>query len=667
MNSLLAVRDAQITAADAAIAALQAAGYQTAPQVALAIATALLPHPTQAILDAALALRDALDGHDSEILALQSAGPFASSSDLTAAETSLQSAIDAILAQLAALTTGGGTNLINAQAWPGEITWDWLVGTNQIRNLHATAPLSVSVQNDNFTLSLACDSYTIAQADAAIAAAITAALLPYETAAQRDAAIAAALAAFSTTVEVDGLIAAALADYSTTAGVNGLITTALADYSTTAQVNGLMATAVGGIDLSNYYERAETYSQAEVNSVVSGAIDSLNITQHRTESQVSSSISDALVPYYTASEVDAAIASNSFNAADYLTRTQSESRYFPNNANPGNAEVFTLVRDSVSIPRQIRGILPRAPLAWSYLFSGTITELRCDAYSKAEADGRYLSSTGYAGTLDGRYLVTNANAGSSEVFTIIRDPSAAPRQLRGILPRAPLGWSHILSGTVTELTCDAWSKTEADGRYATAAAISAVDSRVTALENSGGVPADISCTSLTASSAMNTLNFTASGNTTGVDALFTQDAQMPLLRPISAVDDHLRIAAGIVSTRMVDNDGSTVLAQFSGAEVHMRVPTRCDYQLTIDDVSGPATGLLTNAVSARIGDDLLTINGGTNGVTVLGAGLAVAGVARATTQVRTPTLIADFGQVFLENPKAFKNANHQNLKPLVLI
>ena len=75
-----------------------------------------------------------------------------------------------------------------------------------------------------------------------------------------------------------------------------------------------------------------------------------------------------------------------------------------------------------------------------------------------------------------------------------------------------------------------------------------------------------------------------------------------------AVDDHLRIAAGLVSTRMVDNDGSTALAQFSGAEVHMRVPTRCD--------SGPATGLLTNAVSARIGDDLLTINGGTNGVTV---------------------------------------------------
>ena len=194
----------------------------------------------------------------------------------------------------------------------------------------------------------------------------------------------------------------------------------------------------------------------------------------------------------------------------------------------------------------------------------------------------------------------------------------------------------LLSGTVTELTCDAYSKTEADGRYATAGAISAVDARVTALENSGGVPADISCTSLTASSAVNALNFTATGNTTGVDALFTQDVQTPLLRPISAVDDHLRIAAGLVSTRMVDNDGATVLAQFSGAEVHTRVPTRCDQQLTIDDVSGPATGLLTNAVSARIGDDLLTINGGTNGVTVLGAGLAVAGVASPTRPLPSP-------------------------------
>ena len=650
VNSLLAVRDAQITAADAAIAALQAAGYQTAPQIASAIATALLPHPTQAILDAALALRDArLDGHDSEILALQSAGPFASSSDLTAAETSLQSAIDSILAQLAALSTGGGTNLINAQAWPGEITWDWLVGTNQLRNLHVSAPLSVSVQNENFTLSLACDSYSIAQADAAIAAAITAALLPFETAAQRDAAIAAALTAFSTTAEV-----------------NGLIATALTDYSTTAQVNAAIATAVGGINLSNYYERAETYSQAEVNSVVSGAIDALNITQFRTESQVSTAISDALVQYYTISEVDAAIASNSFDSSQYYTRTQCDNRYFPANANPGNAEVFTLVRDNVSIPRQLRGILPRAPLAWSYLFSGTITELRCDAYSKAEADGRYLSSTGYTSTLDGRYLVTSANPGGAEVFSLIRDASAVPRQLRGILPRAPLGFSNILSGTVTELTCDAWSKTEADGRYGTAAAISAIDARVTTLEGSGGVPADVSCNSLTASSFVNTLNFTATGNTTGVDALFTQDVQTPLVRPISAVDNHLTVAAGLVGIRLVEQDGLTIIADFAGAGIDLEqdVTVRSDRTLACTTLSATVANLGTVAATSSIsttssagilstgkiessadlraplvrtldGEALLTIQGGTSGISLDGD-LLTKGTIRVDTSAPGP-------------------------------
>ena len=410
---------------------------------------------------------------------MQSAGPFATSSDLTAAETSLQSAIDAILAQLAALTTGGG-NLTNAQAWSGEITWDLLLGTNTLRNLQFNAPLSASLQNDNFTLSLACDSYSIAQADAAIAAA----LAPYETAAQRDAAVAAALAAYSSTTETNAAIAAALAQYYTAAQVDTQIATAVAGidlspYYTSAQTDAAITAALVPVTLSNApawganpptwellkgsnvlrnlhlagplsaslqnntdtleidcdsYEEAETYTQAEVNSVVSGAIDALNVAQYRTESQVTQAISDALVPYYTAAQVDAEIAANGFNAADYFTRTQCDNRYFPNNANPGNAEVFTLVRDSVSIPRQMRGILPRAPLAWSYLFSGTIAELRCDAYSKAEADGRYLTSTGYTGTLGGRYLVTNATAGNAEVFTQIRDAVATPR------PRTPPRW-----------------------------------------------------------------------------------------------------------------------------------------------------------------------------------------------------------------------------------
>ena len=225
---------------------------QTAAQVASAIASALLPYVQQTGLDAALALRDArLDGHDTDILALQTASPFATSSDLTAAETSLQSAIDAVLAQLAALTTGGGSNLINAQAWSGEITWDLLLGTNTLRNLHFNAPPlpSVSLQNEGFTLSLACDSYSIAQADSAIAAA----LVPYETAAQRDAAIAAALTAYSTTTETNAAIAAALVQK-----------------YTAAQVDTQIANAVAGIDLSPYYTSAQT--DAAITAALVGAM-----------------------------------------------------------------------------------------------------------------------------------------------------------------------------------------------------------------------------------------------------------------------------------------------------------------------------------------------------------------------------------------------------------
>ena len=313
-------------------------------------------------------------------------------------------------------------------------------------------------------------------------------------------------------------------------------------------------------------------------------------------------------------------------------------------------------------PPQVRGLVPRSPLGSSVLFSGTVLELTCDAYTKSEADGRYVQS-GNLGSLDSRYFPVNGNNGGGGIFPMVIT-TLTPRMIRAILPRAPLSGALILGNAGTlELNCDCYSTSESDLRYytkgqsdaayaplavqaeqqANTSAIGALDSRVTALEGSGGVPADISCTSLTASSFVNTLNFTATGNTTGVDALFTQDVQTPLLRPVSAVDNHLRIAAGLVSTRLVDNDGVTVLAQFSGLEAHMQVPTRCDRRLTIDDVSGPAEGLFTNEISARTGDNLLTINGGVNGVTVLGPGLAVAGTMRATTQVTTPSVVAETG------------------------
>ena len=215
--------------------AIDLAARQTAADVDQRVATALLSYVTQAAFDAALALRDGrLDGHDADILALQSAGPFALPSEITA----LQSAIDSILAEIA--TLGGATNLVNAPAWPGNVTFDLLAGTNQIRNLHAAGPLSIALANDNWTLSFACDAYSKAEADAL--------LLPKAS----ESWVLSTLGNFYTVQEANDAITAALGNYFTQAEVTFNLVAAvteakdytdaqLASYSDTAATNQLIA------------------------------------------------------------------------------------------------------------------------------------------------------------------------------------------------------------------------------------------------------------------------------------------------------------------------------------------------------------------------------------------------------------------------------------------
>ena len=88
--------------------AIDVAARQTAADVDQRVATALLSYLTQTAYQAGQALQDArLDGHDTEILALQNAGPFATAGDLNNLQVTLQSAIDGILAEIA--TLGGAT------------------------------------------------------------------------------------------------------------------------------------------------------------------------------------------------------------------------------------------------------------------------------------------------------------------------------------------------------------------------------------------------------------------------------------------------------------------------------------------------------------------------------------------------------------------------------
>ena len=299
--------------------AIDVAARQTAADVDQRVATALLSYLTQTAYQAGQALQDArLDA-------------FATAGDLSNLQVS---GMDGILAEIA--TLGGATNLVNAPAWLGNVTWDLLAGTNQIRNLHATGPLSIQLANDDWTLSFGCDAYTTQQTDDAIAVAlsnyftraevtativaamdeskgytdtqlvpysttvqmhqaITDALVPYGTAAQRDAAIAAALVGYYDSTQTDAAIVAALASYYTSAQTDAAIAAAAlsngqswtggptfnllrgSNVLRNLSVAGALTASFQNLDdtiliESDSYARSETYTQLETGAAITAAI-----------------------------------------------------------------------------------------------------------------------------------------------------------------------------------------------------------------------------------------------------------------------------------------------------------------------------------------------------------------------------------------------------------
>ena len=151
-------------------------GLDTPLEVDTKIANALLGLATEAFVAAQLA-------RDASITALQGAkadatllASYATNAALSASETTLQSALDAILAELAALQLSGSGGVVNAPAWAGFTTWELVRGSNVVR-------LSAALANGDDTLSITADCYSTAGTDAAI----TAALLAYYTSAQVDA------------------------------------------------------------------------------------------------------------------------------------------------------------------------------------------------------------------------------------------------------------------------------------------------------------------------------------------------------------------------------------------------------------------------------------------------------------------------------------------------
>ena len=357
----------------------------------------------------------------------------------------------------------------------------------------------------------------------------------------------------------------------------------------------------GAVDLSNYYTQAETQSYVA---------NELLAFYPRTE--LDSQLTATFTQYWTSSRTQTEI-NDAIAGAGFLTQALADQRYFAVSAN-GSFE--SLVRTNVT-PPQIKALLPRAPLAANTILSDTTLELTCDAYTKAESDGRYLSSSSFA-PLDARYFARNpAVAEGNGLFHLVQD-QFTPQFIRSLLFRPPLTGGAILgNGSVIEIEADCWSKAQSDGRYPLVATfnslgstVTSIDGRVTALENAPGV-------ALTATSFV----------------------QTPLLQS-AAADLQIRNA----TTTLRAEDG-TLLASFAAGSIGLEqdITVRSDRTLNATTAdfaqffvgSTAATGAFTSSSSItatqQIESDLrvqapllrcdpaasvLTVTGGTQGVLV---------------------------------------------------
>ena len=219
-------------------------GLDTPLEVDTKIANALLGLATEAFVAAQLASRDAsitaLQGAKADATLLAS---YATNAALSASETTLQSALDAILAELAALQLSGSGGVVNAPAWAGFTTWELVRGSNVVRNLHLEAPLSAALANGEDTLSITADCYSVAAADAALAAA----LLAYYTSSQVDALLGDYRTGAAQDAETTGAISAALLAYYTSSQVDAL----LGDYRTASAQDTQTQAAIAGALLAH--------------------------------------------------------------------------------------------------------------------------------------------------------------------------------------------------------------------------------------------------------------------------------------------------------------------------------------------------------------------------------------------------------------------------------
>ena len=127
--------------------------------------------------------------------------------------------------------------------------------------------------------------------------------------------------------------------------------------------------------------------------------------------------------------------------------------------------------------------------------SSATSRIRCDSWTKAEADARFLRTDGLS-PLDARYFVTTPGPeGSGTGIFNLAQTQFVPNIIRNLLCQTPLSCQSILG-------CKSAAKGQSDGRYPLIATFNSLGQRVTDLENAPGVEptADLTVNSLTATS-----------------------------------------------------------------------------------------------------------------------------------------------------------------------
>ena len=336
--TMAALDAALLGKADAsALASLLSAVDGLPLEVDTKIANALLGLATEAFVAAQLASRDAgitaLQASKADTALLAS---YATNAALSASETALQSALDAILAELAALQLSG-SGVVNAPAWAGFTTWELLRGSSVVRNLHFVAPLSAALANGDDTLSITADCYSTAGTDAAI----TAALLAYYTSSQVDTLLGDYRTGTAQDAETTSAITGALLAYYTAAQVDAL----LGDYRTASAQDTQTQAAITGTLLA--YRTGPDQDVFTTNQITSALVAYRSAADQDTAT--ASSIAAALLSYYTIAQVDGLLA-NKLGVTEAASALQIAVR-FPDDG--GADEVVAAIGEQILGPTDV--------------------------------------------------------------------------------------------------------------------------------------------------------------------------------------------------------------------------------------------------------------------------------------------------------------------------